>query len=272
MTQDPAGRRRPPVSIIIAALLIVILAVVTIVGAATVFQLPDAVTKDAKDVDLLYQGVLAVSFAVFFLVTAGIIWAMFRYRRVDDRIPEQVHGSSALEFTWTIIPIIILVVLFVPALILVLERKTPPDADEVDLTVEAVGHQWWWEFVYPEDGISVQSTPPDYDNLVPPALVLPVGATVVINVRSTDVVHSFSAPNTLYKLQAIPGNINTMHLKFEEEGVYQGHCYQFCGLRHSDMLFVIDVRSQAEYDAWLAETQASQGVSPQQQTATREDD
>ena len=271
MTQDPAGRRRPPVSIIIAATLILILAVVTIVGAVTVFQLPEAVTEDGKNVDLLYQAVLAVSFFVFFLVTAGIIWATFRYRRVDDTIPEQVHGSSVLEFTWTIIPILILVALFIPTMIILLDLKTPPDDEDVDLTIEAVGHQWWWEFIYPDDGIKVQSTPPNYDDLVPPALVVPVGQTIVINVRSTDVVHSFSAPNTLYKLQAIPGTVNTMHLVIEEEGVYHGHCYQFCGLRHADMLFVIDARSQADYDAWLAEAQAAQGVKPQQ-TASREDD
>ncbi|HEU0074680.1 MAG TPA: cytochrome c oxidase subunit II [Dehalococcoidia bacterium] len=271
MTQDPAGRPRPPVSIIIAATLILILAIVTVVGAVTVFQLPDAVTEAGKDVDLLYQAVLAVSFFVFFLVTAGIIWAVFRYRRVDDTIPEQVHGSSVLEFTWTIIPIIILVALFIPALVILLDLKTPPDDADIDLTVEAVGHQWWWEFRYLDDGVTVQATPPNYDDLVPPALVLPVGKTIVIKVRSTDVVHSFSAPNTLYKIQAIPGTINQMHLVIEEEGVYIGQCYQFCGLRHSDMLFVIDARSEADYEAWLSETQAAQGVKPQQ-TASRGDD
>ena len=278
MTQDPAGRRRPPVSIIIAATLIVILAVATVVGAVTVFQLPDAVTEDGKNVDLLYQAVLAVSFVVFFIVTAGIIWAIFRYRRVDDTIPEQVHGSSGLEAAWTVIPIIILVALFVPSMVLLLDLKTPPDDADVDLTVEAVGHQWWWEFKYVDDGVIVQRTPPKYpdydsgeslDDLTPPALVVPVGQTIVVNVRSVDVVHSFSAPNTLYKLQAIPGTINTLHMVIEEEGVYYGQCFQFCGLRHSDMLFVIDARSPAEYEAWLAETQAAQGVTPQQ-TASRE--
>ena len=273
MTQDPAGRRRPPVSIIIAATLIIILAVVTVVGALTVFQLPDPVTKDGKNVDTLYQAVLAVSFVVFFLVTAGIIWAMFRYKRVDDTIPEQVHGSNKLEATWTVIPILILVALFIPALILVLDLKTPPDENDIDLTVEAIGHQWWWEFVYPDDGVTVQATPPNYDDLTPPRLVVPVGKTIVIKISSTDVVHSFSAPHTLYKLQAIPGMINTMHLVIEDEGVYVGQCYQFCGLRHADMRFIIDARSEADYEAWLTETQAAQGVSPtDNQTATRGDE
>jgi cytochrome c oxidase subunit 2 len=85
------------------------------------------------------------------------------------------------------------------------------------------------------------------------------------------VVHSFSAPNTLYKLQAIPGNINTMHMKFEETGVFTGQCYQFCGVRHSDMLFIIDVREQADYDTWLSETQAAQGVDPAKLASASED-
>jgi cytochrome c oxidase subunit 2 len=286
MTQDPAGRRRPPASIIIGVTLIIILAVVTIVGAATAFQLPHAITEDGKNVNILYEAVLAVSFVVFFLVTAGIIWAIFRYRRVDDTIPEQIHGSNVLEMTWTIIPILILVALFIPALILLLDLKTPPADADVGLTVEAVGHQWYWEFRYEDQdvcvgprgtqacvndaGDPVPALPPeDYDNLTPPTLVVPTGATVVVKLSSTDVVHSFYAPHTLYKLQAIPGMINELHFVIKEEGVYHGQCYQFCGLRHSDMLFVIDARSPEDYDAWLAETQASLGVQPEQ-TASRE--
>jgi cytochrome c oxidase subunit 2 len=271
MTQDPAGRRRPPVSIIIGATLIVILAVVTIVGAVTVFQLPHAVTNTGKDVNLLYEAVLIVSFIIFFLVTAGIIWAIFRYRRVDDTIPTQVHGSNVLEFTWTIIPIIILVALFIPALILVLDLKTPPADADVDLTIEVTGHQWWWTFSYPDQDVVVQETPPDYDNLIPPTMVIPAGKTVVLKIRSTDVVHSFYFPHSLYKIQAIPGMINEMHFEISPDdiGVYHGQCYQFCGLRHADMLFLVDVRSEADFEAWVQEMQSEQGVtgSGQQESA-----
>lgn len=261
MNQHPAGNGRPSTGTVIAVILIVILGFFTILGAVTVFQLPDPITEQAKRTDLLYQPVLAISFIVFFLVTSAIIWAIFRYRRTGPELPAQIHGSSALELTWTVIPIIILVVLFIPSLILVLDLKTPPADDDVDLVVEAVGHQWWWEFVYPDANIRVQATPPNYDDLTPPALVVPVGKTVVVKVRSTDVIHSFSAPNTLYKIQAIPGNVNQMHFKAEKVGVYTGQCYQYCGLRHSDMRFVLEVKSQADYDAWVRQEQARQGVS-----------
>jgi cytochrome c oxidase subunit 2 len=259
MRERPAGRERPPARIILAVALIALLAVVTIVGALTVFQLPESVTEQGDDVTVLYQVVLAISFLIFFLVTAGIIWAIFRYKRTGPEIPEQIHGSSVLEMAWTVVPVIILVALFIPALILVIDLKTPPAEDEVDVTVDAIGHQWWWEFVYPDEGIRIQQTPPDYENLDPPVLVVPVG-TVLINVRSTDVVHSFAAPSTLYKIQAIPGNVNQMHLTTTKAGTFAGQCYQFCGLRHSDMLFILDVREPAAYEQWLRETQAAQGV------------
>jgi cytochrome c oxidase subunit 2 len=272
MTQNPAGRRRPSLSIIIGSTLILILAVVTVVGAITVFQLPNPVTENAKDVDALYEVVLAISFIIFFLVTAGIIWAIFRYKRVDDSIPEQVHGSSTLEATWTIIPVLILVGLFVPTLIILLNIKNQPANDEIDLRVEAVGHQWFWTFNYPDDGVTVQATPPNYEDLQPPTLVVPVGKTIQIEIRSTDVIHSFGIPHTLYKMHAVPGNVNFMHIKVEDVGVYRGQCYQFCGLRHSDMLFILDARSEADYEAWLSETQAAQGVVPASDSAAREGD
>jgi cytochrome c oxidase subunit 2 len=106
----------------------------------------------------------------------------------------------------------------------------------------------------------VQQLPPNYENLVPPTIVVPVGQTVRMKVRSTDVVHSFYAPHFLYKIQAIPGNVNELHFTVKKAGVYTGQCYQFCGLRHADMLFVIDAREPAEYQRWLSEQRAAQGL------------
>jgi cytochrome c oxidase subunit 2 len=262
MNQNPAGNRRPPAATAIAVILIVILGIVTAVGAVTAFQLPDPITEQAKRTETLYQVTLAISFIVFFGVCAALIWAIFRYRRRGPEMPAQIHGSSVLEFSWTVIPVFILVGLFVPAFIMVVDLKTPPAEGDADVTIEAIGHQWWWEFSYPENGIRIQATPPNYDDLEPPAMVVPVGATVLIQVRSTDVIHSFSAPNTLYKIQAIPGNVNEMHFIVEDPGVYRGQCYQFCGTRHSDMIFVLDARSQADYDAWVRQTMQAQGLTP----------
>lgn len=255
----PQGSNPRPPGMLGAALIIFIVGIVVVYGALNALQLPDPITEQAERTKKLYLATLAISMIVYFGVTAGIIWAIFRYRRRSaDEMPVQIHGSNILEFTWTAIPILILVGLFIPSLILVLDLKTQPPEGEVDVEVEAIGHQWWWEFNYPEDGVRVQQTPPNYEDFSPPALVVPVGQVVHISVRSTDVVHSFSAPQTLYKIQAIPGNVNEMHFKVEKEGVYPGQCYQFCGLRHSNMLFVLDARSPEDYERWVQEERAKQ--------------
>ena len=272
MTQPRPARPRPPASTIIAVALILILAVVTVVSAVTVLQLPQPITEQAERTDLLYQPVLAISLVVFFGVTAGIIWAMLRYRRRGPELPEQIHGSSSLELAWTIIPILILIPLFVWSFVLILDLKEQPAAAEADVVIDVIGHQWFWEFDYADEGFKVcpdkavssqqPCPPPDYEDLTPPALVVPVGQTILLRVSSADVVHSFYAPNTLYKIQAIPGNVNSMHFKVKADkaGVYSGQCYQFCGLRHSDMRFVLDARELADYESWLREQRQAQGV------------
>ena len=256
MRQRPG---RPSGSMIIAGVLILILAVVTVVGALTAFQLPDAITEQGKKTEVLYQFVLAVSFLVFFGVTSGLIYAIFRFRRQPgDPLPVQVHGSSTLEFLWTAIPVLILIALFIPSMLLVIDFKTPPAEADTDLTVNVVGHQWWWEFDYDKDGVKIQATPPNYDQLVPPTLVVPVNKEILLRIRSTDVVHSFYAPHMLYKIQAIPGNINELHFKAEETGTFTGQCYQFCGTRHADMRWTLQVMSQADYDQWLRNAKSAQ--------------
>jgi len=259
MNQPPAGSRKPSTGTIVAGLLILAVIAITVLGALTALQPPDSVTELGDRVWVLYQATLVVSLAVYVLVTSAIIWAVFHFKRRGPAIPDQVHGSTVLELTWTVVPVLILVALFVPSFILLRDIKTPPNEEDVYLTVEAVAHQWWWEFIYP-DGTRIQQTPPNYDDLVPPALVVPTDQIVVVKVRSTDVVHSFYAVNTLYKVQAIPGTVNQLHFKIEDEGVYYGQCYQFCGLRHSDMLFVLDARTTADYETWLREQQSAQGI------------
>jgi cytochrome c oxidase subunit II len=246
---------------IIAGVLILILAIVTVVGAVTAFQLPEAITEQGKKTVPLYQATLAVSFLVFFGVTAALIYAVFKFRRTGPEMPVQVHGSSTLEFTWTVIPVIILIALFIPSLILVIDFKTPPAEADADVVIGVVGHQWWWEFQYP-DNVKVQATPPNYEDLTPPTMVVPVNKTILLNLRSTDVIHSFYAPHMLYKIQTIPGNVNKMHFKAEKTGTFSGQCYQFCGTRHADMRWTLQVVSESEYQQWLRDQRSAAQATP----------
>jgi cytochrome c oxidase subunit II len=117
--------------------------------------------------------------------------------------------------------------------------------------------QWSWRFDYQGQGVQVVGSPGNV-----PELVVPVGQPVRIRLRSADVVHSFYVPRTLFKRQAIPGRTTEFDLTFEKVGTYQGHCVQFCGLAHADMLFRVKVVSPGEFQSWLA--QASRSGSPSQ--------
>ncbi|HEY7268901.1 MAG TPA: cytochrome c oxidase subunit II [Dehalococcoidia bacterium] len=272
MTSPAGGNPRPSGSMIVATFLIILVGVLVIGGSLTALQLPNPVTSQAHKTHTLYEVTLGISMIVYFGVTAGIIYAIFRFRKRGNELPQQIHGSSALELGWTVVPVLILVGLFIPSLLLVINLKTPPATGDIDMTVEAIGHQWYWEFVYCQKGegpdecrdsktnVHVQATPPNYNDLVPPSLVLPTDQTIQVYVRSTDVVHSFYWPHSLYKIQAVPGNINQMHFKIEDEGTFSGQCYQFCGLRHADMLFIVDARGQTAFNNWLNDQKKAQGI------------
>jgi len=260
---------KPSSSMILAGVLIVAVGILVLVGSLTVFQLPSPVTSQAKTTQKLFWAVLAIAMFIYFAVTAGIIWAIFRYRRRDNALPVQVHGSSVLEFSWTAVPVLILIGLFIPSFIIMRDLKTPPADKDVSVEMEAIGHQWYWEFVYCKSGkdscedpanLHIQKTPPNYTNLVPPQIVVPVGQTVRIQVRSTDVIHSFSVPHFLYKIQAIPGNINEFHFKVTKAGTWTGQCYQFCGTRHADMRFTVQAMEPADYENWLNNQKKAQGL------------
>jgi cytochrome c oxidase subunit II len=191
-----------------------------------------------------------------FLVVAGLlVWSMIRYRRRGDELPPQVHGNNKLELTWTLIPLLLVIVLFVVTIQgqnRALEKSSRPA-----LEVDVLAFQWSWRFAYEGQGVEVVGSPGNV-----PELVVPVGQPVRIRLRSADVVHSFYVPRTLFKRQAIPGRTTEFDLTFEKVGTYQGHCVQFCGLAHDDMLFRVRVVSPGEFQSWLA--QASRSGSPSQ--------
>jgi cytochrome c oxidase subunit 2 len=191
-----------------------------------------------------------------FLVVAGLlVWSMIRYRRRGDELPPQVHGNNKLELTWTLIPLLLVIVLFVVTIQgqnRALEKSSRPA-----LEVDVLAFQWSWRFAYEGQGVEVVGSPGNI-----PELVVPVGQPVRFRLRSADVVHSFYVPRTLFKRQAIPGRTTEFDLTFEKAGTYQGHCVQFCGLAHDDMLFRVRVVSPGEFQSWLA--QASRSGSPSQ--------
>jgi cytochrome c oxidase subunit 2 len=213
---------------------------------------PEGVTAQGAEIQRLYNFFLAAAAGVFVLVVGLIGWSVVRYRRRGDALPVQTHGSTRLELTWTVLPAILVVVLFV-ATYQTQQRVTAADED-AEITVDVLAFQWSWRFDYTDVG----GTDPDTEVVGTPGqvpeLVVPVGQTVHINLESTDVVHSFYVPRALFKAQAIPGRTHEFDLTFDEVGVYPGNCAQYCGLAHGDMVFRVRVVAPEQFQEWLEET------------------
>ena len=218
-------------------------------GCGALFP-PDAATEQGRAFRDLYGLVFALAAVVFIGVEGAIVWMVIRYRRRDDVLPPQVHGSTRIEVVWTAIPTVIILILFVVSTqtLAAIEARSPDP-----LTVEVEAFQWQWTFRYP-DGYAVTGTVDQ-----PAEMVLPVERPIRLMLWSADVIHSFYVPAFLIKRDTFPlaeGQApNTLEFTIEEPGVYRGQCAEFCGLLHSKMTFTVRAVSADEYETWLQETE-----------------
>jgi cytochrome c oxidase subunit 2 len=206
---------------------------------------PRSVTEQGRAIYNLYNLFLYTAAVVFAVVSALVIWSVVRYRRRGDDLPAQTHGNNRLEIAWTLIPTVIVLVLFV--FTIQAQNKVLDDSGQADVNLTVTAFQWSWRFTYEGTGAEVVGTPETV-----PEIVVPVGARVRVKLVSADVVHSFYVPQTLFKRQAIPGTVNQFDLTFDKVGLYHGQCTQFCGLQHTDMTYRVRVVTQGEYQSWLA--------------------
>ena len=202
----------------------------------------------------LFYIILGVGIVVFILVEGAIIYAAIRYRRRPDQgDPSQIHGNTRLEILWTVIPALILIVAAVPTVdaIFFTAKAPPPRAGEEAVVVDAIGHQWWFEFRY--------SNPnnPQEQIVFANELHIPVGEPVTIRLDSVDVIHSFWVPKLAGKVDMVPNNDNSMWIQADEEGEFFGQCAEFCGVSHANMKFKVIAESRADFDAWLARQAAA---------------
>jgi cytochrome c oxidase subunit 2 len=211
---------------------------------------PDPVTEDGQDVFNLYLIVLALAAIVFIGVEGFILYAIFRYRRQpgDDVLPEQHHGNNTIEVIWTIIPSVIVLILFIFSVITLGEMEG--GSEDAGVTIEVDGFQWQWTFTYPEGGSTTGAIGS------PPTLVVPVNEPVRLVLTALDVNHAFYVPQFLIKRDLIPvgenGEPNELEFTITEEGTYAGQCAEFCGTAHADMTFIVDAVSRDAYDEYAA--------------------
>ncbi|HUF55177.1 MAG TPA: cytochrome c oxidase subunit II [Thermohalobaculum sp.] len=199
----------------------------------------------------LFEGILWWAIGVFVLVEGALLVGIFKYR--DRRRgpadgerdePRHVHGNTLLELAWTLAPAIVLVFIAVPTMTTIWEVDRPttdPDA----LTIEVIGHQWWWEFRYPE-----------YDLVTANEAHIPVGRTVEFRLTSADVIHSFWVPRLAGKRDLMPGHETHLWFRADSVGRFTGQCAEFCGLSHALMKLEVFVDSEDDFAAWVeAQTQ-----------------
>ena len=202
-------------------------------------------SDSADRIDDIYRLVFWLAGIVFVLVLAATLVFSLWFRERPGREAKQIHGNTRLEVIWTLIPVVIIAVIAVPTFQAIIDEDSDPP--ENALTVEAVGHQWWFEFNYPEYGISTSNE-----------LHIPVDRAVAFDLEAVDVIHSFWIPQLAGKIDMIPGRTNTLWFTPNEVRAepYLGQCAEFCGLSHANMRFRVYVHTQADFEAWVQKMQA----------------
>ena len=191
--------------------------------------------------------VLGVTAAIFVAVFTLLVYAVLKYRkRADDdgREPPQVYGSNQVELAWTVIPVLIVVVLFM-ATARVVAGILQPSLPANTIEVVAIGHQYWWEFRYP--GLKVVTANELHVPVSDPQHPTPT----LIKLLSADTDHSFWVPRLAGKTDLIPNHPNSMWIDPHETGMYLGQCAQYCGTQHAKMLLRVYVQTRDEFDRWI---------------------
>jgi cytochrome c oxidase subunit 2 len=200
-----------------------------------------------RAIDFLWDRLLFLGTIVFILVEGALIYVMIRYRRREtDQRPPQTHGNVVIEVIWTLIPAFILLFIAIPTVrtIFTTQAKATPGALEIDV----VGHQWWWEFKYPEYGITTANE-----------IYLPVGRTVNFKLNSNDVIHSFWIPQLGGKRDAVTNRTNYIWLTPDstlQPSVWNGFCTEYCGSSHAKMRFRVFTVKPDQFASWVAHQRA----------------
>jgi len=218
--------------------------------------------QNAEDMFWFHNWILLpVTIGISLLVLGLIIYIVYNFHETANPVPSRRTHNGLLEFTWTVTPALVLVVIAVPSFRLLAQQLTIP---EPDLTLKVTASQWHWNYGYPksEGGFSFDSfivadkdLKPDQPRLITAdhPMVVPIDKVIEIDVTSQDVIHSYSVPSFGVKIDAIPGRLNKYWFKAEREGIYYGQCSNICGIDHAFMPINVRVLSQSDYDAWIVD-------------------
>jgi cytochrome c oxidase subunit 2 len=233
-------------------------------------SLQDQVTPIGEEAATFHDYWLLPLCAIISVIVLGLLlWAMIRFRRGAHPVPSRNSHNTTIEVIWTLVPVLILVGIAIPSIRLLRHQYTPPPAD---VTIKVTGHQWYWSYEYPDNGVTFDSymlkeanDPTRQKNQRartnadgPPLLavdervVIPQGKVVKFIITADDVIHSFAVPAFWIKQDANPGQLHETWVKVDRPGVYFGQCSELCGARHGFMPIAVEVVPQAQYAAWVS--------------------
>ncbi len=239
-------------------------------------NMTEGVTALSAETFSLHMLIFWICVAIGVLVYGVLIYSMIAYRKSKGAVPATFNHNTTAEIIWTVIPFLILIGMAVPSTRVLTQIY---DSSDSDLDIMVTGYQWRWQYRYlADDGAEVTffsnlATPPEqYENYegslaaekgenylleVDEPLVIPAGKKVRFLLTSADVIHSWWVPDFSVKKDAIPGFVNESWVRVEQPGLYRGQCTELCGRLHGFMPIVVEVKEQADFDAWYAERQAA---------------
>lgn len=197
--------------------------------------------------------------AITVFVAGLLAWCVWRYSAARNPVPSQNSHNTVLEIAWTVIPVLILLIIAVPSFRLIYFQDRARDAD---LTINVTGHQWYWNYRFPDHGnFTFDSRPLQEEDIrsgqfrnleVDEPLIIPVGRTIRVMTQGADVIHSFFVPSLGVQRYGIPGRTLETWMQADRVGTFYGQCNQICGVNHWFMPIVVKAVPQAEFDAWVA--------------------
>ncbi len=220
------------------------------------------VTANGDYAKWLNNVILLPIITVISLFVLGLmLWIMVRFRAAANPVPSKTTHNTFIEIVWTLVPVLILAGVSIPSIDLLARQYTPPPVDAV--TIKVTGYQWYWGYEYPDHGVpemvsrmsdraTAEANGEPFQLAVDNRMVVPVGQTVKLIVRGSDVIHSFAVPALWVKMDAVPGRLNEVTFRAEQEGVYYGQCSELCGVDHGYMPIAVEVVSAARFAQWVA--------------------
>jgi cytochrome c oxidase subunit II len=228
-------------------------------GLSPIFPTP--VSPNGQDIYTTYELISIPAIIIFLGVEASLLWVVIKYRRnrlPAEYVPPQIHGNTRLEVVWTVIPLLVVLAIAGGSFHTLQKDFQPVDASNYTIVVS--GHQFGWDYTYPE-GFTVHQEGTLAGDVTP--MVVPVGRLIRLQFEGTDVIHSWWVPAISGKTDAVPGYDNYSWLKIDQTGQWRGECAELCGVGHSTMQIIVKAVSESDFQAWVQQQlQAKNSPSP----------